>query len=87
MAAITLNNRAVNSVLTQLAKREKNWAQREVGVVVVFAIVFVGKFCSSERLSPLLDALPTFECRQHDQTTRIVDGAINKDIQSMWLTC
>ena len=28
-------------VFTELAKREKNWAAREPGVIVVFAIVFV----------------------------------------------
>jgi hypothetical protein len=42
MAAISTLE-ATNSVLNQLAKREKNWAQREVGVVVVLCIVFVGK--------------------------------------------
>jgi hypothetical protein len=40
MAAISTLE-ATNSVLNQLAKREKNWAQREVGVVVVLCIVFV----------------------------------------------
>lgn len=40
MAAISTLS-ATNSVLNQLAKREKNWAQREVGVVVVLCIVFV----------------------------------------------
>jgi hypothetical protein len=40
MAAISALT-TTNSVLNQLAKREKNWAQREVGVVVVLCIVFI----------------------------------------------
>ncbi|CAG8949988.1 hypothetical protein HYFRA_00004320 [Hymenoscyphus fraxineus] len=31
----------VRDIVHQLTKREKNWAQREVGVVVVFCIVFI----------------------------------------------
>lgn len=38
MAAIEIRDIAMH----ELVKR-KNWAQREVGVMVVFAIVFVGK--------------------------------------------
>ncbi|KAK0386458.1 hypothetical protein NLU13_6294 [Sarocladium strictum] len=40
MAAISTLE-VTNSVLSQLAKREKSWPQREVGVMVVLCIVFV----------------------------------------------
>jgi hypothetical protein len=32
---------ARDAVMSQLAKREGNWAQEEAGVIVVFAIVFL----------------------------------------------
>lgn len=62
MAAITTVDFA-STALHQLAKREKNWAQREVGVVVVLCIVFIGKSssltksglaqsCTPRRMSP-----------------------------------
>ncbi|UNI15683.1 hypothetical protein JDV02_002194 [Purpureocillium takamizusanense] len=41
MAAITAPLLA-REAMNQLAKREKNWAARNVGVMVVFCIVFVG---------------------------------------------
>ncbi|KAJ4306208.1 hypothetical protein N0V88_001004 [Collariella sp. IMI 366227] len=40
MAAISLPLVARDAVV-QLAKREKNWAAREPGVMVVFCIVFI----------------------------------------------
>ena len=42
MAAINTVELA-GSAIHQIVKREKNWAQREAGVVVVFCIVFIGK--------------------------------------------
>lgn len=42
MAAISMPIAArAEYALHQLAKREKNWAQREPGVIVVFVIVFL----------------------------------------------
>ena len=42
MAAISMPLAArAEYALHQLAKREKNWAQREPGVIVVFVIVFL----------------------------------------------
>lgn len=41
MAAITTPLLA-REAMNQLAKREKNWAAQNVGVMVVFCIVFVG---------------------------------------------
>lgn len=42
MAAINMSLAARSEyVLHQLAKRQKNWAQREVGVIIVLIIVFL----------------------------------------------
>lgn len=41
MAAITAPLLA-RDAMKQLVKREQNWAARNVGVMVVFCIVFVG---------------------------------------------
>jgi len=41
MPAIEKSSLVAREVFAALAKREKNWAAREPGVIVVFAIVFV----------------------------------------------
>ncbi|KAJ5204312.1 uncharacterized protein N7498_005191 [Penicillium cinerascens] len=41
MAAISLIDRSQAETIHLLAKREKNWAAREPGVVLVFCIVFL----------------------------------------------